>query len=95
MTSENKLYHSLDQLLDLNTALTIKLGLADTEVARLKLEVTRLEDGQLSLTVKLQESENEVGRLTMVVTRQKKDEEWLKRHNKTSESMPPSFFGTT
>ncbi len=82
MTSENELYQSLDRLLDLNTALTIKLGLADTEVARLKLEVSRLEDGQLTLTVKLQESESEVGRLNMVVIRQEKDEEWLRRHKK-------------
>jgi len=61
----NELYQRLDDLVMENKELTIKLELSNSEIANLRIEVKRLEDGQLELSVKLDESKNEIGRLGM------------------------------
>lgn len=61
----NELYHQLDDLIAHNKDLTLRLKLADTEIANLKIEVRRLEDGQLELKVKLADSQSEVGQMVM------------------------------
>lgn len=63
----------LDDLVNENAGLIIKLQLADTEIGNLKLEVERLEDGQLTLKMKLEESDNEIGRLNMKLKHQVND----------------------
>ena len=63
----NELYTSIGELVRKNEGLTIKLELADAVIACLRLDVKRLEDGQLELTVKLKDSDIEIGRLDMLV----------------------------
>lgn len=62
----------IDQLAQDNAELTLQLHDANTEVVTLKLEISKLENGQIALTAKLKEEDNEIGRLTMVIDRQRK-----------------------
>lgn len=78
----NILYQSIDDLVQDNAGLTIKLQLAKTEIGSLKLEIERLEGGHLALTVKLQDANNEVARMGMVLKHQVKDLESIRRSGK-------------
>ena len=78
----NELYQSMDGLVEENKELTIKLSLAETLVADLKIEIKRLEDGQLVLDVKLEDSHNEAGRLSLLLKHRYDDLETLRRHIK-------------
>lgn len=48
-----------------NAALTFRLNFAESEIARLQIEVERLNNGLVELVVKLEDSDSEVGRLRM------------------------------
>jgi hypothetical protein len=52
----NQLYQGLDELIQENLDLTIKLHVANKDVGKLKLEVIRLETEFSHLIVKLHES---------------------------------------
>jgi hypothetical protein len=78
----NELYQHLDGLVAENKALTMKLKLADAEIATLRIEVARLENGQLELSVKLEDANNEVGRIGMVLTHNYDALATLRRHEK-------------
>lgn len=47
----NELYKSLDDLVEENKELIIKLELADSVIANLRLEIKKSEDGQLDSVV--------------------------------------------
>jgi nitrogen fixation/metabolism regulation signal transduction histidine kinase len=78
----NQLYQNLDDLLEKNKELSIKLKLADSEVASLRVKVKNTADGNLELLVKLEEANNEVGRLSMQLNHRYEDLSILRRHNK-------------
>ena len=78
----NELYQRLDDLVDKNEELTIKLALANSEIANFKIEVNRLEDGHLGLSVKLGDANDEIGRLEMKLKHRYDDLANLRRHNK-------------
>lgn len=78
----NELYQRLDDLIKDNKELTIKLAVADSEIANLKVHVKVLEKGQLELSVGLADSNNEVGRLTMRLTHRDADLAIIKRQDK-------------
>lgn len=58
---------SIAELKQKNDALTIRLEDAGVEIANLKLEIARQEDGRLALNVKLVEANSEIGRLTLLL----------------------------
>lgn len=58
---------NIEELVKHSSGLTLKLQLADDEIAKLRLELKKLEDGQIELTVKLEDAKSEVGRLGMVL----------------------------
>lgn len=70
----------IDDLIKENTELTLKLHLAEAEIGSLKVEIERLDDGQLALVVKLKDADNEVSRLSVIVKRQWVEKNWLRRH---------------
>jgi hypothetical protein len=63
-TNKELLITELDQK---NSAMILQILEADKEVARLKLEVTRLENSQLAVTINLQGAPNEIGGLSIIV----------------------------
>lgn len=68
----------LDELLNNVSDLTIKLALANGEIANLKLEAIKNEDGRIELVAKLEDAQNEEGRLRMVVKHQIDNRELIK-----------------
>lgn len=58
---------SIAELKAKNKELIIQLEDAGIEIAKLKLEVTKLENGQLALNIKLIEATNEIGRLSLLL----------------------------
>jgi hypothetical protein len=54
---------NIQELLRHSSGLTIKLGLAEDEIGRLRLQMERLEDGKMALKLKLEEANAEIGRL--------------------------------
>jgi hypothetical protein len=54
---------NIQELLSHSSGLTIKLGLAEDEIGRLRLAIERLQDGKMALKLKLEEANTEIGRL--------------------------------
>ncbi len=68
----------IDELVQGNEKLAIKLQASEAETSRLKLAIERLEYNHQVLTEKLAEANNEIGRLSMVLKRQVNDMEIIK-----------------
>lgn len=75
----NELYQSLDEIVDENARLTLKLQVYKTESGVLKSANERLEIGFLAVTEKLEIANNEIDRLRMMRHRNQKNLEAIKR----------------
>lgn len=75
----------IEDLLKDNAALNVQLRSADKQVATLKVELMRMENGQLELTAKFNNAQDEVGRLEMILHHQQQD-------NVSIQNLPPSAW---
>ena len=58
---------SISELKEKNKALIIQLDDAGIEIAKLKMEIIKLEHGQLALNVKLVDANKKIGRLSLLL----------------------------
>ncbi len=80
----NELYQRMDELVNENAELTLKLYDAETVNGSLESANERLVNGLLTVTEKLGNAHNEIGRLRMVRHRNRDSLEAIKRLGRQS-----------
>lgn len=60
----------IEELMKDNSVLRVQLKSSEENVANLRLEVVRLENGTIELIARLEDAHNEIGRLGMVLKHQ-------------------------